>query len=171
MVPQVGLGICYDLRFPELSAALQRDGAQILTYPSAFTVATGAAHWEVWFTGCLDFKRQIIKAKLWAQRNKYLMHLFPGVTSSKSNRDPVLRPGGGAGRSAPWETHVVRSLPGGGPLGRSARRLWRGEPRPVAGGNRPGEGQQHQEKHASPAAPERHRFLSQSGEDLMSKAG
>lgn len=49
-MPQVGLGICYDLRFPELSQALQRDGAHILTYPSAFTVATGAAHWEVVFT-------------------------------------------------------------------------------------------------------------------------
>ncbi|KAM9718352.1 deaminated glutathione amidase [Menidia menidia] len=46
-IGKVGLGICYDLRFPELSASLQRNGAEILTYPSAFTVATGAAHWEV----------------------------------------------------------------------------------------------------------------------------
>lgn len=46
-IGKVGLGICYDLRFPELSLALQRSGAEILTYPSAFTVATGAAHWEV----------------------------------------------------------------------------------------------------------------------------
>ncbi|KAL3046244.1 hypothetical protein OYC64_004285 [Pagothenia borchgrevinki] len=46
-IGKVGLGICYDLRFPELSLALQRQGADILTYPSAFTVATGAAHWEV----------------------------------------------------------------------------------------------------------------------------
>nr|XP_020475396.1 nitrilase homolog 1 isoform X2 [Monopterus albus] len=46
-IGKVGLGICYDLRFPELSLALQRHGAEILTYPSAFTVATGAAHWEV----------------------------------------------------------------------------------------------------------------------------
>ncbi|XP_056883322.1 deaminated glutathione amidase isoform X1 [Takifugu flavidus] len=47
-IGKVGLGICYDLRFPELSLALQKDGgAQILTYPSAFTVATGRAHWEV----------------------------------------------------------------------------------------------------------------------------
>lgn len=46
-IGKVGLGICYDLRFPELSLALQWDGAEILTYPSAFTVATGAAHWEV----------------------------------------------------------------------------------------------------------------------------
>ncbi|XP_041841076.1 deaminated glutathione amidase isoform X1 [Melanotaenia boesemani] len=46
-IGKVGLGICYDLRFPELSLSLQRNGAEILTYPSAFTVATGAAHWEV----------------------------------------------------------------------------------------------------------------------------
>ncbi|KAM7377161.1 hypothetical protein PAMA_013780 [Pampus argenteus] len=46
-IGKVGLGICYDLRFPELSLALRRHGAEILTYPSAFTVATGTAHWEV----------------------------------------------------------------------------------------------------------------------------
>lgn len=46
-IGKVGLGVCYDLRFPELSSALQRHGAEILTYPSAFTVATGTAHWEV----------------------------------------------------------------------------------------------------------------------------
>ncbi|XP_028565307.2 deaminated glutathione amidase isoform X2 [Podarcis muralis] len=44
---KVGLAICYDLRFPEISIALAREGAEILTYPSAFTVTTGSAHWEV----------------------------------------------------------------------------------------------------------------------------
>ncbi|KAF2869932.1 carbon-nitrogen hydrolase [Massariosphaeria phaeospora] len=43
---KVGLLICFDLRFPEPSLALRRRGAQILTYPSAFTVPTGRAHWE-----------------------------------------------------------------------------------------------------------------------------
>ncbi|XP_067942687.1 nitrilase and fragile histidine triad fusion protein NitFhit-like isoform X2 [Watersipora subatra] len=43
----IGLSICYDLRFPELSTILRNGGADILTYPSAFTVATGKAHWEV----------------------------------------------------------------------------------------------------------------------------
>ncbi|KAK4213929.1 carbon-nitrogen hydrolase [Rhypophila decipiens] len=38
--------ICFDLRFPEISLALRRQGAEILTYPSAFTVPTGKAHWE-----------------------------------------------------------------------------------------------------------------------------
>jgi predicted amidohydrolase len=44
---QLGLLICFDLRFPEPSLALRNRGAQILTYPSAFTVPTGKAHWEV----------------------------------------------------------------------------------------------------------------------------
>ncbi|NWS49943.1 NIT1 amidase, partial [Probosciger aterrimus] len=44
---KLGLSICYDMRFPELSLVLRRAGAEILTYPSAFTVHTGSAHWEV----------------------------------------------------------------------------------------------------------------------------
>ncbi|NWW90105.1 NIT1 amidase, partial [Rhynochetos jubatus] len=44
---KLGLCVCYDLRFPEISLALRRAGAEILTYPSAFTVPTGSAHWEV----------------------------------------------------------------------------------------------------------------------------
>ena len=40
-VGKVGLGICYDLRFPEMSLALVKMGAEILTFPSAFTVPTG----------------------------------------------------------------------------------------------------------------------------------
>ncbi|GFG01149.1 nitrilase, putitive [Aspergillus udagawae] len=43
----VGLSICFDLRFPEISLALKRQNAQIITYPSAFTVPTGQAHWEI----------------------------------------------------------------------------------------------------------------------------
>ncbi|KAK4693420.1 hypothetical protein P7C71_g3977, partial [Lecanoromycetidae sp. Uapishka_2] len=42
----VGLMICFDLRFPALSARIRDLGAQVLTYPSAFTVPTGKVHWE-----------------------------------------------------------------------------------------------------------------------------
>ncbi|EYE92722.1 carbon-nitrogen hydrolase family protein [Aspergillus ruber CBS 135680] len=45
-VGRVGLSICFDLRFPEISLALKRQNAEIITYPSAFTVPTGNAHWE-----------------------------------------------------------------------------------------------------------------------------
>jgi nitrilase len=41
---RVGLGICYDLRFPELFRALD---AELLLLPSSFTHTTGQAHWEV----------------------------------------------------------------------------------------------------------------------------
>ena len=43
----LGLSICYDLRFPELYRELARRGAQVLFVPSAFTVPTGRAHWEL----------------------------------------------------------------------------------------------------------------------------
>lgn len=41
-----GLTICYDLRFPYLYRTLGQAGASIIFIPSAFTVATGKAHWE-----------------------------------------------------------------------------------------------------------------------------
>ncbi|TVY68650.1 putative hydrolase nit2 [Lachnellula suecica] len=43
----VGLLICFDLRFPEVGLSQKRQGAQIITYSSAFTVPTGKAHWEI----------------------------------------------------------------------------------------------------------------------------
>lgn len=42
-----GLSICYDLRFPHLYRALAKAGAQVIVIPSAFTVPTGQAHWEI----------------------------------------------------------------------------------------------------------------------------
>lgn len=45
-VGKLGTAICYDIRFPEHAAYLRSMGAQLLCYPSAFTMKTGAAHWE-----------------------------------------------------------------------------------------------------------------------------
>ncbi len=42
----IGLSVCYDIRFPELYRRLTWVGAQIITLPSAFTFPTGEAHWE-----------------------------------------------------------------------------------------------------------------------------
>ncbi|MBA3942754.1 MAG: nitrilase [Sphingopyxis sp.] len=44
---QLGLSICYDLRFPELYRALVDRGADVIAIPAAFTVPTGEAHWHV----------------------------------------------------------------------------------------------------------------------------
>ncbi|GAB7338541.1 hypothetical protein MBLNU457_5289t1 [Dothideomycetes sp. NU457] len=45
-VGKVGMAICFDLRFPEISLSLKRQGADIILYPSAFMPATGKAHWH-----------------------------------------------------------------------------------------------------------------------------
>ncbi len=43
----IGLGICYDIRFPALFRALAESGADVLTAPACFTQQTGEAHWHV----------------------------------------------------------------------------------------------------------------------------
>lgn len=44
---QIGMSICYDLRFPELYQLLRKQGAELITVPSAFTYKTGQEHWEI----------------------------------------------------------------------------------------------------------------------------
>jgi predicted amidohydrolase len=44
---RLGMSICYDLRFPELYRIVSVRGAEVITVPSAFTLATTRDHWEV----------------------------------------------------------------------------------------------------------------------------
>ncbi|MCF6326979.1 MAG: carbon-nitrogen hydrolase family protein [Devosiaceae bacterium] len=44
---QIGMSICYDLRFGALYRKLAHGGAQIISVPAAFTVPTGRDHWEI----------------------------------------------------------------------------------------------------------------------------
>ncbi|PWB86745.1 2-oxoglutaramate amidase [Methanobrevibacter woesei] len=46
---KIGIGICYDIRFPELARLMALEGADILCYPGAFNLTTGPAHWEMLF--------------------------------------------------------------------------------------------------------------------------
>lgn len=48
-IPQgkIGVGICYDVRFPELAAVSGRKGAFAMVYPSAFNTTTGPMHWHL----------------------------------------------------------------------------------------------------------------------------
>lgn len=43
---RIGLGVCYDLRFPEFFRHYAQNGADLLLLPAAFTHTTGQAHWE-----------------------------------------------------------------------------------------------------------------------------
>jgi len=44
---RIGLGICYDMRFPELAMIMARKGCHVLVYPGAFNPTTGPLHWEL----------------------------------------------------------------------------------------------------------------------------
>ncbi len=43
---EVGMSICYDLRFPELYRILALRGARVLVLPAAFTLPTTRDHWD-----------------------------------------------------------------------------------------------------------------------------
>lgn len=43
----LGVGICYDIRFPELAMIMRAKGCTLLLYPGAFNLTTGPAHWEL----------------------------------------------------------------------------------------------------------------------------
>lgn len=44
---RIGLGICYDVRFPQLFRAYGHAGVDIISAPAAFTRQTGEAHWHI----------------------------------------------------------------------------------------------------------------------------
>ena len=46
---KIGLCICYDFRFPELSRLMVDAGTKVILVPAAFNMTTGPAHWELLF--------------------------------------------------------------------------------------------------------------------------
>ena len=42
-----GLEICYDIRFPELTRAMAKRGAEVILCPAQFNMTTGPRHWEL----------------------------------------------------------------------------------------------------------------------------
>jgi predicted amidohydrolase len=62
---RLGMGICYDIRFPHLFRDLALAGADILTAPAAFTRQTGEAHWHV-----LQRARAIENGALWFRQRR-----------------------------------------------------------------------------------------------------
>lgn len=44
---KMGLCICYDIRFPELSRLMSLKGAKVILCPAAFNMTTGPRHWEL----------------------------------------------------------------------------------------------------------------------------
>lgn len=46
---RMGVMICYDIRFPEMTRLMVNDGARVVFVPAAFNMTTGPAHWELSF--------------------------------------------------------------------------------------------------------------------------
>lgn len=52
---KIGVMLCFDIRFPELSRMMVNDGAKVIFVLAAFNMTTGPAHWELSFrTRALD---------------------------------------------------------------------------------------------------------------------
>uniref|UniRef100_A0A0E0L938 CN hydrolase domain-containing protein n=1 Tax=Oryza punctata TaxID=4537 RepID=A0A0E0L938_ORYPU len=46
-VGRIGIGICHDIRFPELAMLYRSRGAHLICYPSAFNMSTGQLLWDL----------------------------------------------------------------------------------------------------------------------------
>jgi predicted amidohydrolase len=44
---KIGMGICFDIRFPLLAYKYLEQGTNMLVYPGAFNIVTGPVHWEL----------------------------------------------------------------------------------------------------------------------------
>jgi predicted amidohydrolase len=67
---KIGLGICFDMRFSEMGLHYRMNGAEILTYPAAFTVPTGKAHWHTLLRArAIENQCFVIAAAQWGHHN------------------------------------------------------------------------------------------------------
>jgi len=100
---QLGLSICYDLRFPELYRILAVRGARVLALPAAFTLATTRDHWET-----LVRARAIENQAFVVAANQVGAH--PGGSRS-GGRSMIVDPWGVVLAQAPdGECHIVAEL-------------------------------------------------------------
>ena len=68
-VTNLGLSVCYDLRFPELYRLLALQGAEILAVPAAFTLQTGKDHWELLLRArAVENQAFVIAPAQWGQK-------------------------------------------------------------------------------------------------------
>lgn len=69
----IGLSICFDLRFPELFRSYSFAGANVLSVSSAFTVPTGKAHWHTLLRArAIENQSYVIASAQWGQHNDRL---------------------------------------------------------------------------------------------------
>jgi len=100
---ELGLTICYDLRFPELYRILAVRGARVITVPAAFTLATTRDHWEVLL------RARAIENQAFVIAPNQIGEHPPGNRSG--GRSMIIDPWGLVLAVAPdKETHVIADL-------------------------------------------------------------
>ena len=100
---QVGMSICYDLRFPELYRILTVRGARVLLVPAAFTLATTRDHWDVLLRArAIENEAFVIAPNQWGEHT-------PGMRSG--GRSAIVDPWGVVlAQCADGEGHVTADL-------------------------------------------------------------
>lgn len=74
---KIGIGICYDIRFPELIRLMTLKGAELIIIPGAFNMTTGPAHWKTLICSrAID--NQVYIAAASSARNKSLTYVSYG---------------------------------------------------------------------------------------------
>ncbi|CDW58130.1 hydrolase [Trichuris trichiura] len=98
-VGMLSASTCYDLRFPELCRIARQRGAEILSFPSAFMVNTGMAHWEVLLRSrAIDYQCYVVAAAQFGKHNEkrssygHAMVVDPwgNIVSQCSNTEPSI---------------------------------------------------------------------------------
>jgi len=74
---KVGIAICYDMRFPELSRIMALKGARLIVVPGAFNMTTGPAHWEI-LTRTRALDNQVYFASVSPARNEEASYVAYG---------------------------------------------------------------------------------------------
>jgi omega-amidase len=74
---KIGVAVCFDVRFAEMFSEMASAGSHLVVLPAAFTMATGAAHWELlvrsraldnqfYFAACAPARSDKLKFRSWA---------------------------------------------------------------------------------------------------------
>lgn len=68
---KIGLGICFDVRFPEMFRQYFKKGCNLMTVSAAFTVPTGRAHWHTLLRArAIENQSYVIAPGQWGNHNE-----------------------------------------------------------------------------------------------------